>query len=99
MAFSPERGSPQLSKQEQVLIELKRMEDAFDEAKERLEAASDDDEVFEVWASDTSDDPQNLQRFLDQNEQRLSEEAKFFLAAAIHLRKKGLEYRKLSDQK
>ncbi len=75
-----------LSSPENNFFELDKMQEAFNEAAERLESALDYDEVMSLWANDIGRDSEKISTFLNKNKKRLSPEAIFFLNAAIYLR-------------
>ena len=64
-----------------------RMQEALEEASERLGHAPDCDEVMQIWSADLGNSPSNLVQFLNNNNHRLSPEAKFFLSVVIEMRK------------
>ena len=79
-------GEPQqLSEREKAVLEVDKTQQTFEEAFDRLEGSDDYNELAALTSSGKQS-PDEIEKFLFENESRLSPEGKFFLEMTINLR-------------
>lgn len=75
----------EISPREQSVIEYYRMRNAWDEARERM---NDEEEYAELTSLTAEErDIEKIKKYLEDHQNEISEEGKFFLQATIELRK------------
>lgn len=93
MLDSQEKLHQNLTEREQAVLECDKMKEAFREAIDRLEISPDYYEVMSLSINER--DGEKIATFLDENKERLSEEAKFFLNTIVHVRRASARYKKI----